>query len=287
MAPVISLEHWSLLRVRLLWIFDKELSKTARNHSYFPYPTAAWFIREGELMLRYPTGDETFTAGNWVFPKQMTGQQIFSEGTRLLSVRFFAEWEIGVPLFDRSRTVVIPGEAAPYLEATAVRLERYVRNNLRTSDEEALMLEGDLEHYLDLQPLISEWIRDYYKALSQHGYCAEIMGPMNDTVKRCIHYLQNRRHDRPFHERELAEHIGLSVSQINKLFSKQAKVTPKQFWNYRRLVAAQSAVMGSKESIKVIAFSLGFSSPESFARWFHANAGYSPKVFRTMMQSPA
>jgi transcriptional regulator GlxA family with amidase domain len=53
------------------------------------------------------------------------------------------------------------------------------------------------------------------------------------------------------------------------------------------LVAAQSAVMGSKESIKVIAFNLGFSSPESFSRWFHANAAYSPKVFRTMMQSPA
>lgn len=278
-----KIEHWSLLRVQLLWGFDNPLIKSAQDYRYFPHPTAAWLVRKGTLTLRFPSGEETYCAGQWVFPKQMPGRQIFSEDTELLSLRFYAEWQNGRPLFSRDQTIVIPEAEAPLLGQAAESLIRFIDGRLLPPDHKGIMLKGNLGDYLALQPLMAQWIDVWYRTFLKHGYRPELVGPFEDVVRRCIAYLQNRPLNTPFYEKELADHVGLSISQINRLFTRQVKLTPKDFWNYKRLEFAQSALLGSRESIKGISFSLGFLTPESFTRWFHKNTSYSPKIYRATL----
>ena len=47
--------------------------------------------------------------------------------------------------------------------------------------------------------------------------------------------------------------------------------------------AAQHELMNSRESIKGIAFRLGFQTSESFSRWFHQHTGFPPRIFREFL----
>ena len=75
-------------------------------------------------------------------------------------------------------------------------------------------------------------------------------------------------------------YLVLIRSTGDRLFMQQLQLTPTAFWNYRRIQSAQTALLGSEESIKSIAYSHGFSSPETFTRWFGQQRGLSPKQYR-------
>lgn len=278
------IEHWNLLRLELLWAFDRPLMESAYNYRYFSHPTAAWLIRRGDLTLRFPSGEEHYTAGQWVFPRQMSGRQIFSAGTELISLRFYAEWRSGLPLFPRGRSIAFEEADAPLLRKTAEPLAKYVQENLSTCDEKTILPYANIGNFMALQPLFINWISAYYQTFVAHGLIPEVIPPIGDAVRSAIAHLQTRPLNQPFHEKELAGHIGLSVSQLNRLFSRQAKVTPHEFWNYRRLETAQTLLLSGKERVKSIAYELGFASPEIFTRWFHHSTGYSPSQFRFILR---
>lgn len=278
------IEHWSLLRLELLWAFDGPLMESAYNHRYFSHPTAAWLIHRGNLTLRFPSGEEHYSAGQWVFPRQTSGRQIFSPGTELISLRFYAEWRSGYPLFPRGRTISFNDADAPLLSQAAKPLTKYVQENLGTYEKQTILPYASIGNFMTLQPLFINWISAYYQTFVTHGLIPEVIPPIGDAVRSAIAYLQSRPLQQPFHEKELANHVGLSVSQLNRLFSRQAKVTPHEFWNYRRLETAQTLLLSGKERIKSIAYNLGFASPETFTRWFHRSTGYSPSQFRFILR---
>ncbi len=278
------IEHWNLLRLELLWAFDGPLMASAYNHRYFSHPTAAWLIRRGSLTLRFPSGEEHYSEGQWVFPQQMSGRQIFSEGAELISLRFYAEWRSGQPLFPRARSIAFQEADAPLLRQTAEPLARYVQENLSTYEKQTILPYANVGNFMMLQPLFINWISAYYQTFVAHGQTPEVIPPLGDAVRSAIAYLQARPLHQPFHEKELAGHVGLSVSQLNRLFSRQAKVTPHEFWNYRRLETAQTLLLSGKDRVKSIAYHLGFASPETFTRWFHRSTGYSPSQFRFILR---
>lgn len=282
----LPLQHWSLLRFQFLWAFNSPLPERIRNYPYYSYPIAAWLLSKGSLTLRFPSGEEHYRAGEWIFPKSAPGQQIFSDDAHLLSIRFYAEWPNGKPLFDHSRSIAFPQEEVPLLTKAGIRLAKQVAKQNPSGKFTHIYLSGTLDWYIDLQPIFTSWIMQYYKALSSRGYANEAIGLLQEPVRRCLDFLRNRPLTTPFREKELAEEVGLSVSQINKLFAQEAKTTPSAFWNHRRLTAAQSALIGSDESVKAIAFSLGFFSSETFSRWFHAQTGYCARTFRSLGQAP-
>lgn len=279
----LPIEHWSLLRIQLLWIFDRPMLKTSLDYAYFPHPIAAWYLKKGSVTLSFPDGQESYSAGSWIFPRRQQGRQLFSPDTELISLRFYAEWQNGMPLFPRDKTVVIPDVVAPQLKTVAEALAAYARDSLTPSHYGGVMLKGALGAYFGLQPLVAQWINAWYQAFLSAGYEPNLLGPTSDTVQRCIEFLRNRPLHQPFREQELVEQARLSISQIHRLFIKHVKSTPKEFWDYRRTEFAQLALLGGKESIKSIAFSLGFQTPESFSRWFRGNVGYPPSDFRTRL----
>src|SRR5689334_13070916 len=120
LKQTIPLAHWSLFRSRLSWAYDRLLVESGpRAWPYVVYPAAAWLIRSGSVTLRFASGVERFGPGAWIFPREEEGMQEFSGGTHIVSLRFQAEWSYGTPLFDRSKTVVLPQTDARELTACA------------------------------------------------------------------------------------------------------------------------------------------------------------------------
>lgn len=78
---------------------------------------------------------------------------------------------------------------------------------------------------------------------------------------------------------ELAAMCNLSVRQLTRGFKVSRGCSIGDYIEQRRMETAKR-LLTSGESVKTIAFSMGFSSPSSFTYAFRRAAGFSPSQFR-------
>jgi AraC family transcriptional regulator len=78
---------------------------------------------------------------------------------------------------------------------------------------------------------------------------------------------------------ELAQLCGLSARQLTRGFRVSRACSIGDYIEQRRMEAAKRLLMEG-ESVKTIAFSMGFASPSSFTFAFRRAVGASPSTFR-------
>ena len=78
---------------------------------------------------------------------------------------------------------------------------------------------------------------------------------------------------------ELAESVGMSVSHLEGCFSREFGKTPTQYWQEVRCQRAKELLRSGSESVKQVAFALGFKTPARFATGFKQQSGVSPSEF--------
>lgn len=273
------LEHWSLLRCELYWAYDRVVAPQAREWSYLPHPAAAWLIRKGEVTLRFADHTETYTAGQWLFPRQAPALQHFSPGCHLLSLRFVAGWPDGKPLFPRQESLAFPSAELPALTEAAEALIGHVRGRFGQQGHRS-DLQGTLCDYLLLQPVFYRWLAVWYETLVANGVQPNTLHRLHEKIAAALSYIHSYPLERPLREEAVARHVGLSVSQLNKIFARETGATPSHFWNERRLSVARSRLLVSQDSVKSIAYDLGYSTPANFSHWFKTHSGVSPREYR-------
>jgi AraC family transcriptional regulator len=84
---------------------------------------------------------------------------------------------------------------------------------------------------------------------------------------------------------EMAKLCGLSVRQLTRGFRVSRGMSFGSYVEQRRMEAAKRRLLAG-ESIKAIAFGLGFSSPSSFTFAFRRATGSSPSTFRARQRVP-
>lgn len=280
-ADTTGFENWSSLETLFFWAYDGRVTPELQLAPHIASPFYALYLRSGSTRIQYSNHTESYGSGSWIFPKNETGTHIFSADAHILAVRFRVSWPNGTPLFDRSRTIVFEEESSSLLTRSATRLHKYIsKYNLLTDIAKRPLLNANLNHYIMIQELFSGWISAYHRTFTNAGYQTTRFGALSDRVKKCIRYLRHRPFTSTFYEGELAGIIGISVSQLCKIFIVELGLTPNAYWNSRRLQAAQMELRDSDKTIKEIAFSLGFSSPEHFSRWFSKETEVTPRFFR-------
>jgi AraC-like DNA-binding protein len=78
----------------------------------------------------------------------------------------------------------------------------------------------------------------------------------------------------------LAEQLNVSYSWFRKIFREYTGYPPAKYFMMVKLHRAQYLLVNTQESIKEIAFSLGFKSPEHFYTTFKRVMGSTPSVYR-------
>ncbi|MFT4025463.1 MAG: helix-turn-helix transcriptional regulator [Novosphingobium sp.] len=85
--------------------------------------------------------------------------------------------------------------------------------------------------------------------------------------------------------RELADRCAISVRQLTRGFRASRGCSIGDYIEQRRMETAKRLLMAG-ESVKAIAFAMGFASPSSFTFAFRRATGISPSHFRTRQRVP-
>lgn len=81
----------------------------------------------------------------------------------------------------------------------------------------------------------------------------------------------------------IAERLGISTRQPERLFGRYLNATPKHYFNEMRLNRARNLLVQTEQSVTEIAMACGFQSTSHFSRAFRSHFGRSPVAQRTLL----
>ncbi|WP_269523305.1 helix-turn-helix domain-containing protein [Coraliomargarita parva] len=276
-------ENWNELTTRLIWAYDGPVREHFLHSAYRPEGVVAWFIRNGSVTLEFANHRESYQAGCWIFPKHEKGMQHFSKDAVMLSVRFIVEWKEGTPLFNRSKTVEIPQDCAKSLSSLGERLARLFEGiSFETATLERMPQQ--LDTFLDQQRLFYAWLVAYAKTMLNQGLEPILATQLDERVSSAASIMDRRNTQETFTEQQIAELVGLSVTQLNRLFVGHLGMTIAEYWETRKKRLAVNALQETSRSIKAISYDLGFSSLSHFSVWVKKRFGVSPRKLRQMTE---
>jgi len=275
----IPLAEWASLHTHLVWIYDGPVSPAGHGAAYSAHH-AAWLLRRGRVEVRQ--GQQTWRAqaGQWLFPPPGDRWQHFSDDTRLLSVRYRATWPTGEDFFQKGLGISVNAIDHPELLRAATPLARFVARNFPSTTVDLMQSPAPLDLHFRLQTLFARWIETVVMTLTQEGVTPSHMGKIDPRLLDAVRRLDRQPLTEPMAERRLAAAVGMSVTHLNRLFSRQFGVSSRAYFENRRYHHVVDVLENSGSSIKEIAYDLGFSSLPHFSAWFRRRHGLSPREFR-------
>jgi len=104
---------------------------------------------------------------------------------------------------------------------------------------------------------------------------------INDRPLRAARCLNASPLDQGFPRLPLLAETGLSEIHLNRLFLNEFGLSPRKYWDKRRLEFAKNCLGTSLIPVKEISCLLGFLSDAHFAVWFRRLTGQRPGECRT------
>ncbi len=100
----------------------------------------------------------------------------------------------------------------------------------------------------------------------------------DSSVRRACAYIENH-YALPIGITDVAAHVGISRSQLYRLFVSELKLTPMQVLTQVRIRHACALLRRGDLSVKAVAASVGFENPLYFSRRFHEMTGMTPSQY--------
>ena len=101
----------------------------------------------------------------------------------------------------------------------------------------------------------------------------------NWRVEQAVKIMRQKLRE-PDTTKRLAQMLGSTVRQLNRVFRQHAKATPQEVWRDMRLLHARWRLLNSKRTITQIAYECGFADSSHFSRWFKSKFGETPRSYR-------
>lgn len=272
---------WLNLNIHLLWCHNLPVARgredagpVLRSTEYTN--SGAWLVREGWAQVEHGGQRHRAKPGQWLIVKPGRRVQTFSADARLISIAFDARWPDGSHLFDEGLSVVVEGREAPALEKL-VRpiLETMKRVNPNTWD--ARDHEVDLALFLAMEQLLCRWLVALSDVLAARGIRPSGHSGVDERIRSALALLQSRDLAEPLDTEQLAGQVGLSHTHLVRLFRRELKATPRQYWDRLRLEHARHRLLQPDSRVKEVSIDLGFAYLSHFSKWFKRHAGVPPR----------
>ncbi|MFH1500197.1 MAG: helix-turn-helix domain-containing protein [Verrucomicrobiota bacterium] len=278
-------QDWASVRHGLMWAYEGPVRPIGRRGTWTHADPSCWLLRKGTVTVTSPGRRITATAGQWVFVATPTRTQRFSDDAEILSVHFHFTWPGGEPVIEQPRTVVFAASEQPGLEKAALPLARLVARSFPEASAFLPAAPCTLPLYLRVQNLVPRWLEAYLEAQAWLGAHPRRAGELDDRVLAVLDELDRQPLDRKFSESALVERAGLGRSRLNALFTRAAGLSPRRYYERRRLEACERLLANTGLSLKEIAMDLGFGSESHFSHWFRSRKGTTPSAFRQQAAS--
>lgn len=275
------ISNWLYVHTGLIWANQREVEpRNLEMNGMLDNSITAWLIKRGRLILKEAHGTVTAKENQWVFPSHTTGWRGFQPGSAILSIRFSAEWPTGRPLFDHQNPILIEASEHPELTRAAEALKSVAS---RVSGRGGFFLVNEsnatVEDYFAIRHAFEDWLSAYVNTMRRLGISPSIMSTADPRVLHSTKIIDHHPMHLPLSESELARRVGLSVSQLSRLFSRDLGTSPRKYAERRRLEKAISLLHLHRHSVKEAAAELGFNSLPHFSTWFRRLQGTSPRDY--------
>ncbi|MES0863128.1 GlxA family transcriptional regulator [Ruegeria sp. SCPT10] len=107
-------------------------------------------------------------------------------------------------------------------------------------------------------------------------------GMRNAHLARSIEIMRDSI-ETPVSPSDIAERLGISTRQLERLFGKYLNTSPKKYLMEMRLERAQKLLLQTEASITEVAFACGFENPGHFSRVYRSSFGVTPHSQRNKL----
>lgn len=279
----IPISEWLYVSTGLVWATKREIEPDLLDVEFSDTSQViAWLIESGEVTVKSAGRVVTAKKGSWIFPGSGKGRQKIKPGSILLSLRFYAQWSDGKSLFDHGEALVFPAAAHRTLTRAGEALVAQVR---RVSRQDGFFLlnqsTADVESYFSIREAFESWLSSYVRTMLSLGQHPTTVTFADQRILRAARFMDSRPLRLAVRESELAQTVGLSITHLNRLFLRDLGISPRRYWERRRLQAAILLLQHHRRSVKETAYELGFNSLPHFSAWFRGQQGVSPRAFQS------
>lgn len=278
---------WTTVRRDIAWAYEGKpqfLHRTPVN-STPPLEAKGWLLLRGSVTLAWQSRQTAHvTTGQWVFLGEQRYEHHFSDNAEVLSVSFVARWPDNRPLFSHAPPTVFASSKHSPLERAARTLVRLVSRTWPHIHHRPLLsdVEVDMQTYLATSQAVQRFFDAYLRTMSATGLTVSPPHGPDARVANALRLFNNISLSRRFDEVAAAAAPGLSASQLSRLFVAHVGVTPRNYFERRRVEYAREALAYSDTPVKQITFALGFKQQSHFCNWFRRNTGHSPRAYRRL-----
>ncbi len=276
--------NWLNLNLHLLWCHNRHVAegtkKTGPTLEFTEFTnSAAWLVREGWARVEHDGQSYTAHPGEWLIVKPGPRVQTFSHDARMLSIAFEARWPDGSHLYQEGLSLVIKASEAPELEQMVRPILNLVME-IAPGTWDVRDHPADLRCFLRLEQLLCEWLSVLSEILDGRGVRHSGHFGIDERVRIAVDLLHARDLADPLALETLAAAVHISPNHLIRLFRKDLKTTPNQFWDRLRIEHAQSRLRQPEIRIKEVAIDLGFKHLSHFSKWFKRHTGRPPQSVR-------
>ncbi len=271
---------WSTLRYELLRAYEGPPGEPHREKPDYLTSMQAWLFRRGGVEVTTASGRATAGPGQWLFTTSQKTAHHFTDDAEIFSLTLRAQWPDDRLLFRHDPPVVLQAAAHAELERAVLPLLKFYRPMHRPELRWLYEADCDLQTYVDYRARMQRFLRVYVKAMQAAGVPMTQPRQMDARVQNAIRMIDRHNWRDTFDESHLAQSVGLSVSQMHRLFVAQLGTTAFAYYDRRRHQHAQQLLAHTNQPIKNVAYQLGFRQPAHFTRWFSKKQGRSPRSYR-------
>lgn len=288
----IRLLDWSRLRTELLWAYEGS-PLMQHVHATEVDTVMCWLILQGTVHVQgADSGNMTAQAGQWLFLAKDKIAHDFSDDAKIISLRLVIHWPSKQPLYDHNQWICFESSEHPQLKRQARVLTKHANKIIEQSQSpdpihtELSVADCDLSDYLALENATLRWVHFYNRAMQKIGIERLAATPIDIRVSRCLKHIEQLAPNHQFDEKQLARTLGLSVSQLNRIFIAALNCTPKAYAENLRLNETIKLLTSTNMPLKQLAYLIGFKQSSHFANWFLKKTGQYPKTYRQWLKNP-
>ncbi|MBO6792643.1 MAG: response regulator [Balneolaceae bacterium] len=182
----------------------------------------------------------------------------------------FAEWMRSVPEYKQVPIILLSArsEVEDKVHGFQIGISDYL-----TKPFNAQELQARVDNLLVLK-------KEREEAVSQSNEAEEPSSADSELVQQLQEYVEGHLHQSKISVDELANHVAMSVRNLQRLLKEITGFTPNEFIREIRLFAARDLFeTKQKRSISEVAYAVGFSTPAYFTKQYKKRFGASPSSY--------